>query len=150
MNDLDLQNRTRTFFSEIRRKYVSKYEIGPICNSEETLSDNINLSLKNWSEYQSQSSRKPFVFPTPDEDPILDKDLTLAKFVEVIYLFKHHKSPGLDDILNEDITSTILEESEDDPIKPYLIFFQTFGLTNVVSLFFNENKTISPHQAAYR
>ena len=61
----------------------------------------------------------------------MDKDLTLAKFVEVIYLFKHHKSPGLDDILNEDITSTILEESEDDPIKPYLIFFRTFGLTIV-------------------
>ena len=57
-------------------------------------------------------------YPTPDEDPILDCDLSHSEFVDMIYSLKNLKSPGFDIILNEDITSTILEESEDDPVPP--------------------------------
>ena len=57
-------------------------------------------------------------YPTPDEDPILDCDLSHSEFVDMIYSLKNLKSPGFDIILNEDITWKILEESEDDPVPP--------------------------------
>ena len=124
MNDLDFHRRTRAFFSEIRKKQKVKEEIGPICDRDGNLSDNLNDTLKNWSEYYknlySDNSLTQIMpnFPTPDDDPLLDSDLTHSEFIEIIYSLKHHKSPGFDNILNEDITSTILEESEDDPVPP--------------------------------
>ena len=54
-------------------------------------------------------------FPTIDKDPLLDDDLTLAEFVDAVFLLKRHKSPGFDQILNEDIILTTVEESEEAP-----------------------------------
>ena len=120
MNDLDYQNRTRTFYSEIRKRYCTREEPGPICDEHGTISDNVDDTLKNWSQYyknlySSKQKKNQFPnFPTPDEDPDLDKDLTHAEFVDIIYSLKNHKSPGFDHILNEDITSSIIDLEEND------------------------------------
>ena len=45
----------------------------------------------------------------------LDDELTLAEFDDAVYLLKRHKSPGFDQILNEDIILTTVEESEEAP-----------------------------------
>ena len=146
MNDLDLHNRTRTFFVEIRKRHKVNDEIGPIRNRDGTLSENVSDTLKNWSEFyqnlycEDAPPRKPSVVQTPDEDPSLDKDLTLSEFVDIIYSLKHHKSPGLDSILNEDITSVILEGDEDNPIPPSLTKTMLNAIFKILSEFwFNES-----------
>ena len=88
MNDLDLQNRTRAFFSEIRSRQKSKEEPTPIIDRRGTLSDNLKDTLNNWSEYyknlysSEKSSGEFFLFPTPDYNAQLDKELTLEELGE--------------------------------------------------------------------
>ena len=138
MNDLDFQNRTRTFFSEIRRKYSNKEETGPIKNKQGTLSDNVNDTLKNWTEFYKDLYCDSFlpnklpIFPTPDEDPILDQDLMLSEFVDIVYSLRNHKSPGFDNILNEDITSVILEEEMEDEMEDPIPRNQNIALLDCI------------------
>ena len=142
MNDLDFQNRTRTFFSEIRSKYRDKEEMVPIRNPQGHLSTNCSETLKNWSEYykklySSDSVKsKPYVLPTPQGDhPPLDKDLILSEFLDVIYTLENHTSPGFDNILNEDIKSAILEETSDDKVPPQqkIVLLDLFMLSSLTS-----------------
>ena len=121
LDDLDFKGRTREFFTEIRKKHMTREEAGPICNRYGKLSDNLTDTLKNWKEYYQtlySSNTKSQIFPTPDQDSPLDTDLTYEELVDVIYLLKRHKSPGFDHILNEDIISTVLEESNEAPGSP--------------------------------
>ena len=72
MNDLDFLNRTREFFSEIRRKQKVMEEIGPISDRDGNLSDNLNDTLKNWSEYYRNLYLYPTISPiTPPQTRIL-------------------------------------------------------------------------------
>ena len=50
MNDLDFQNRTRTFFAEIRKKHSVKVESGPIYNRNGIRSESLNSTLNNRAE----------------------------------------------------------------------------------------------------
>ena len=99
MNDLDYQNRTREFYSEIRSRQRSKEEPVPIYNKKGILSDNLKDTLKNWSEYYrnlyslSGKSTDFRLTPFPDDHEYLDKDLSLTEFVDVIYTLKNYKSP---------------------------------------------------------
>ena len=47
------------------------------------------------------------IFPTPDIDSFLDKELELSEFLDQIYSLKPQKSPGLDGLTSEDFRSLI-------------------------------------------
>ena len=118
----------------------------PIRNSEGTLSDNLDDTLNNWAEYYqnlySSGTRptEPPNFPTSDGNENLDKDLSLSEFLDVIYDLKHYKSPGKDNILNEDITAAIMEETTDDLTSPEQKVVLLRFIFNILSDFwFNEN-----------
>ena len=102
MNDLDFRGRTRAFFSEIRKTHITREESGPICNRYGIISDNLDDTLRNWSEYYQDlysincKTHRLYNLPTPEQDSSLDKELTLEEFVTVIYSLKGHKSHGFD------------------------------------------------------
>ena len=124
MNDLDFNNRTRAFFSKIRSRQMAEEEPSPIVDSNGILSDNLEDTLKNWTQYYRSlytCECKPGargVFPTPEGHEHLDRDLSLIEFVDVIYELRHYKSPGYDHIVSEDITAAIVEEVDGDHIPP--------------------------------
>ena len=124
MNDLDFQNRTRVFFSEIRSRQKLDEQPVPIRNLDGKLSDSLEETLKNWTEYYKNlysikgNTGRFRLFPIPNENEYLDKELSLVEFVDVIYTLKHYKSPGYDHIINEDMTDAILEDINEDPPTP--------------------------------
>ena len=50
MNDLDFHNRTRTFFSELRKRHKATENSAPIIDSSGVISTNIDETLSNWAE----------------------------------------------------------------------------------------------------
>ena len=121
MDYMDFQKRTRAFFSELRKKYKPVELSGPIKNRHGTLSRNLDETLKNWTNFYAKLYSNSFVrynYHTPDENPSLDKDFTLAEFLDSIYSLNHHKAPGSDHITNEDITFLLPNDSEEDDLNP--------------------------------
>ena len=57
-------------------------------------------------------------YQTPDSDPILDCEFSNAEFLDCIYDLKTKKAPGFDNITNEDITSLLQDDSEEDDFNP--------------------------------
>ena len=51
MNGLDFHNRTRAYFSEIRRKHSNNEQIGPIHNRHGSLLENVNETQKDWAVF---------------------------------------------------------------------------------------------------
>lgn len=147
MNDLDFQSRTRAFFAEIRSRQQTREEPVPILGKDGTLSDNLQDTLKNWTEYyenlycDNSEFSEPNIFPTPDAHEHLDKDLSLTEFVDVIYELKHYKSPGYDQILNEDITAAVMEGNCNDndipsPVNKIILLEYIFKILS--DFWFNE------------
>ena len=67
MNGFDFSNRTRLFFSELRKRHNVTHKAGPIFDSLGTLSKNFNETLKNWIEYYKNlyfCSEPTVKFPT--------------------------------------------------------------------------------------
>ena len=88
MNGFDFSNRTRLFFSELRKRHNVTHKAGPIFDSLGTLSKNFNETLKNWIEYYKNlyfCSEPTVKFPTPGENEFLDKDLELSEFMQELY-----------------------------------------------------------------
>ena len=132
MNTLDYQKRTRIFFRKLRKKFKQTEFVGSIRDRFGTLSNNSNDIPRNWSDFYRNlyfSENTAIEFPTPDEDPLLDCDLSHSEFLDVTYSLKHYKAPGYDYILNGDIISLTMEESKEDPIasshkiKSFTIYF---------------------------
>ena len=74
--------------------------------------------------------------------PLLDYDLTHGEVVDLFFLLKRHKSPGFDQILNEEIISTIvdeLEEPQDSPISYQNIELLKFIFQIVSDFWFSES-----------
>ena len=146
LNDLDFQNRTRAFFTEIRSRQKLREEPVPILDTNGTLSDNLKETLDNWSEYYKNLYSgeslpiEPTSFPTPGEHEYLDKELSHIEFVDVIYSLKNYKSPGYDQILNEDIKAAVMEETSEDLTSPEQKIILLRFIFNILSDFwFNEN-----------
>ena len=124
IKDLDFQSRTRAFFAEIRSRQKIREEPVPIRGKDGTLSDNLKDTLKNWSEYYenlycgNSDLSDPNIFPTAGRHEYLAIELSLTEFVYVIYDLKHYKSPGHDQILNEDITAAVMGEERNDISSP--------------------------------
>ena len=130
MNELDFYNRTRTFFSELRNRHNITQKAALIIDSSGILSKNFNQNLKNWTEYYKKLyfSRDPIaLFPTPDKNEFLDKDLELSEFLTEVYSLKRNKSPGYDGLTGEDFSSMIPNESlEDDSNTPIKRFIEIY------------------------
>ena len=117
MNDLDFHNRTRTFFSELRKRHKATENSAPIIDSSGVISKNIDETLSNWAEYYKKlyfCNDKVVRFPTPDHDEFLDRDLELEEYLDQIYSLKRHKSPGFDGLTSEDFLSLVPKESPQD------------------------------------
>ena len=114
LNSLDFSNRTRAFFSELRKRQNVAQKAGPIIDCSGTLSDNFDDTLKNWTEYYKKlytCRDLPIKLPTPDNDVVLDRELELSEFLDGIYSLKPHVSPGYDGLTSEDFRSLIPTES---------------------------------------
>ena len=125
LNVLDFKNRTRAFFSELRKKYNVSQNTGSIFDSSGILSNNLDTTLKNWTEYYKKlysCSDPPEDFPTPEIETTLDRDLELSEFLDEIYALKSNKSPGIDGLTSEDFLSLIPKESPNEDLdnKPKL------------------------------
>ena len=142
MDELDFQNRTRSFFNELRKKHNTHQKAGPIIDSSGNLSRNFDNTLKNWTKcYKNLYSCKDCstFIPTSDEDDFLDSDITLPEFLDEIYILKRHKSPGYDGITNEDILSLIPTESPENDIDNHHKLTTLRTIFNILDNFcFNE------------
>ena len=142
MNELDFQKRTRSFLSKLRKKYRTDEQSGPIINKFGILSRNLPETLKNWSDFYSElyadvESRRNY--QTPDSDPSLDGEFTNAEFLDCLYALKRKKSPGFDNITNEDITSLLPDDSEEDENDPQKKISSLHFILKILSDFwFNE------------
>ena len=119
MNNLDFCNRTRVFFSELRKRHNVSRKACPIIDCSGKLSNSLDKTLSNWSEYYKKLyfCDDPLIgLPTPDNDPILDRDLELSEFVDAYYSLKPHKSPGYHGLTGEDFRSLIPFESPESEI----------------------------------
>ena len=116
MNNLDFGNRTRVFFSELRKRHNVSQQPCPIVDCSGKLSNSLDQTLGNWAEYYKKLyfCNDPLQrFPTPDDDPILDGDLEYSEFLDAYYTLNTHKSPGYHGLTGEDFLSLIPLESPD-------------------------------------
>ena len=143
MNELDFQKRTRLFFLNLRRKHKPKETFGSINNRFGIPSRNLSETLRNWCDFYRNLYRdtdEKIDFPTPDENPNLDRDFSLSEYLDQIYLLKRNKAPGFDNLVNEDIISLVEEESDEDPIDPSLkIESLRFIFKILTDFWFNES-----------
>ena len=117
MNELDFYDRTRTFFKELRQMHNATQKAGTIFDDSGNLPKNFDETLKNWTEYYKKlyfCCDPVVLFPTPDKDDILDRDLELGEFLHEIYSLIPHKSPGYDGLTSEDFRMLIPRESPED------------------------------------
>ena len=117
LNSLDFSNRTRDFFSELRKRHNVTQKARPIIDCSGTLSENFDDALDNWTEYYKKlyfCRDLPIKLPTPDNDVVLDRELELSEFLDGIYSLKPHVSPGYDGLTSEDFRSLIPTESPDN------------------------------------
>ena len=121
MNELDFHKRTRSFFSELRKRHNISQKARPIFDGSGNLSNNFDETLKNWTEYYKNlyfSSDPVVLFPTPDKDEFLDSDLELSEFLDEIYNLKCSKSPGYDGLTGEDLSSLIPKDTSTTILVP--------------------------------
>ena len=119
MNTLDFCNRTRVFFSELRKRHNVTRKAGPIVDCTGTLSKNLDETLSNWTEYYKKlyfCADPSIILPTPDNDATLDRELELSEFLDAYYSLKTHKSPGYHGITSEDFRSLIPVESPENEL----------------------------------
>ena len=117
MNSLDFCNRTRIFFSELRKRHNVAQKAGPIVDCSGILSRNFDETLANWTEYYKKlyvCTEPLTIFPTPDCDPFLDRDLEHSEFLNAYYNLKTHKSPGYFGITSEDLLSLLPLQSQEN------------------------------------
>ena len=88
MNDLDFYKRTRSFFSELRKRHNISQKARPIIDGSGNLSNNFDETLKNWTVYYKNlyfSSDPVVLFPTPDKNEFLERELELSEFLNEVY-----------------------------------------------------------------
>ena len=120
MNTLDFCNRTRVFFSELRKRHNITRKAGPIVDCSGILSKTFDETLRNWTEYYKKLyfCTDPLTnLPTPDNDAVLDRDVEMSEFLNAYYSLKTHKSPGYHGITSEDFRSLIPVESPDNELN---------------------------------
>ena len=142
LNELDFQKRTRSFFFELSKKYRVDGQTGLIQNQSGTLSRNLPETLKHWSDFYAELYTGVELrrnYQTLNSDPILDCEFSNVEFLDCIYDLKRNRAPGFENITNEDITSLLPDDSEEDNLDPqkkcpdYVSSsksFQFFGLMN--------------------
>ena len=121
MNNLDFCNRTRVFFYELRKKHNVHRKTGPIINCSGVLSKNFDETLDNWAKYYKKlyfCAAPVTTLPTPDNDPVLDRELEHCEFLDSYYSLKTHKSPGYHGLTSEDFRYLIPVDSPDNKLDP--------------------------------
>ena len=140
MDALDFNRRTRTFFSKLRQKNAHSETFCSITKKDGNLTKGLHETLQTWAQHYEDlyaGPTSPINFPKNLDDDPINEDFTLHEMIYTINTLKRNKSPGYDNITNDDIRS-LLEELNGGDILELNVQVLTV-LHNILSDFwFNE------------
>ena len=121
MDSHDFNRRTRTFFSLLKRKTAHSETFCPINDFQGNLTKDLDETLEAWAQYYERLYKYDYSFfdfpKSLEKDEHLNGDLTFHEMLSTINSLKGHKSPGFDNITNDDIITFLHEIDGDDAFE---------------------------------
>ena len=141
MDSHDFNRRTRTFFSLLKRKTKQSETFCPITDAQGNLTKGLYDTLDAWAGFYESLYKHDYSFcdfpKSLDKDEQLNDDLTFHEMLSTFNSLKGHKSPGFDNITNDDIRSFLHELNGDDALELNGRFLKfLFGI--ISDFWFNE------------